>query len=507
MSARYRNSIRNIISGLIYQVVAILINIVSRKIFVEYFGVEVLGVNGVLSNVISMLSLTELGVGIAISQSLYKPIANGDIEEVKSIMALYRRLYTIIAFVILILGIICIPFLGAVVNTELSNRFVFIVYLLILGDTFATYFLGYFQNLLIADQKKYYVNNVLMISNLVLNLSQITATIITKNYFLFLLIKLGIDIVQNIVIYTHVKKIYPFLNEKNIRPLSKEYKFNLKRNVSGLLVANISTYIVFSTDNLLLSMICGATVVGLYSNYSMIIRAVKNVLSQVFQGITASFGNLLVLDDVKYAHKMFLRIFFANFWLCTFSFTSLVVLLNPFIDIWVGKKYEFSVFIVFILCWNFYSDTMRSSIELVRSAAGLYSPYRLFKYWSVLEAILNIVFSIFLGNLYGTIGVFLGTALSAVVSCYIIPWNVYKYVFDESSIIFYKKYIIYQVLTILIVGVTYYLAIFLEIESVYLSFLLKILLCLLVPNLMIFTCFFRTEECRYLIRKILRRKN
>ncbi|WP_251496052.1 lipopolysaccharide biosynthesis protein [Otoolea muris] len=475
-----------------------MINIISRRFFIEYFGIEILGMNGVLTSIISMLSLTESGIGIAIAQSLYVPLALNHKEEVNQIIVLFKKLYRIIAFAILVLGLLLMPFLGYLVHTELEIHFVMAAYVVLLFNISFSYLLACYQSLLIADQRKYCVNFVLMLFNVIVNSLQILITLKTKNYFLFLIIKLISDNIQNVVLYYTAKKRYPYLSMKKIGALPVQYKEKLRKNISGLLVANLSTYLIFGTDNLLLSLVCGTAVVGLYSNYVIIIRAVKNILSQIFQGMTASYGNFLALKTKSEAFELFENVYFLNFWISSFCFSALFVLLNPFIEIWIGNEYLLPSGTVFLLCWNFYSDTMRSSIELVRSAAGLYSPYPFFKYWSFLEAVLNLVLSLFLGSYLGVFGVFLGTSISSLISCYVMPWNVYKYVFDKTSVLFYHKYIVYQCICIISTVITYKLGNLVATYNIYAQFIVKMLLCCVMPNLIIYCVYRRRKEYRFI---------
>lgn len=66
---------KNILYGYISTVISSAFSIITRTIFVYVLGAEYLGVSGLFSNVLGVLSFTELGIGSAIVFSLYKPIA------------------------------------------------------------------------------------------------------------------------------------------------------------------------------------------------------------------------------------------------------------------------------------------------------------------------------------------------------------------------------------------------------------------------------------------------
>lgn len=504
MSSRTINSKNNIYSGIIYQIINVLLNIISRRIFILVFGANILGVNGVLQNVIAMLSLTELGIGIAISQSLYAPLAKGNYDQVNSIMHLYSKLYRIIGVIVAIIGICIFPILKYVVNTNVNNSTVYCAYILMLFDTSASYCFAYRQNLLIANQKKYIINIILTVSVIILNGIQIVAMLMASSYILFLSIKLLWDIGQNIFIYLYTGKKHSFINQ-SCKPVDKEYKMKLVTNVKALLIANISTYMIFSTDNIVLSVVCGTIAVGLYSNYAMIITSVKGMISQIFQGITASLGNYVVEKEKDETLKLFYNIYFINYWIATFCATCLFVLLNRFINLWIGENYILDMGVVALLVWNFYSDMMRSTIEVVRNATGLYSPYPFFKYWMLLEAVINISVSVVLGYKIGIYGVFIGTAISGIVSCYIIPKDVFRFIFDESSKKFYCKYIYYQIQSIIVIFSTWAIANIVNLPNKIVEFVIAIIISVVLPNIIIILFNFRKTEFKYVFNRFLRK--
>ncbi len=504
MKSRIQSSFRNIYSGILLQVLNILLNIITRRFFVITFGIEILGLNGVMINIISMLSLTELGIGIAISQSLYEPLALKNDKQVACIMRLYAKFYHAIGFIILLIGICMLPVLKNIIDINRSEQYVYSVYGLFLLDSVLSYFFSYRQNILVANQEKYILNILFICSYIGQNIMQILAMIFCGEYLIYLLIKLFCNLFQNMIVYIMTNVKYPYLQKKTEK-LDKKYKKNIINNAKALVLANISTYIIFGTDNIILSLISGTVIVGLYSNYSMIITAVKNLISQIFQGITASYGNYLISHCLDDAYILFKNIYFVNFWIATFCSTALMGLISSFISLWIGEEYILSCFIVGVLIWNFYSDMMRSSVELVRNAYGLYSPYPFFKYWIFIEAIINIIFSLLLGYWIGIIGVFIGTAISAFISCYVMPWNLYKYVFKRSSKQFYKDYMKYQAKSVFIVLIVYYLCNIINIQNIYFEFILKILVVIIVPNFMLFIFSRNSNEFQFLKNILLKR--
>ncbi|MBZ9625178.1 hypothetical protein G9F71_020255 [Clostridium sp. FP2] len=507
MENRTSNSMKNILTGIILQFTTILLSLISRKIFLDNLGIEILGVNGVISNLVSMLALAELGIGTAISYSLYKPLAENDHEQINAIMTLYSKLYKYIAMIVMILGLMMLPFLKYFIHTNFTISFIKLIYFIFLIDTVMSYFLAYRRTILSADQKNYIADRITIIFSIALTIFQITVILLTKNYIFFILIKLFMGIGQNLIIYILTNKKYDYLKNQFKIELNPDIKKNIIKNVKALFLANISVYIIFGTDSILLSIFSGISIVGLYSNYTLIINAIKSIISKIFLGTTASYGNLLVCGNYKDKNDIFNILYFINFWISTFSSVSLIVLINPFIEIWLGKSMVLPVAVVYIIVFTFYSDSMRSSIELVKGAAGLYSPYPFFKYWIVMEAIVNLITSIVLAKTMGLgmYGVFLGTAISTMIPTYVMPWNVYKYVLKKSSKTYYFKSVLYSLISFGLIVTTYYIGGLINYTNIYISFILKVFLCILIPNAFIFVMFHNTYEFKYMLKKILKK--
>ncbi|GKX67458.1 lipopolysaccharide biosynthesis protein [Inconstantimicrobium mannanitabidum] len=495
--------VKNIATGVIMQVVIILLGFVSRKIFIQYIGIEYLGINGLLTNILSMLSLVDLGIGSAIYYSLYKPLAERNYNQVKAIMNLYSKLYKFIGILVAVLGLMLLPFLKYIMKTDISSTYVNTVYIVFLMDSVLSYFLAYRSNILSADQKGYILNNISTVFTVITTLAQISIVFFTRNYILFLVVKLVLGVIKNIFIYVITNKKYSYLMDKNKPLLKAKTKREIIKNAKALFIVNISTYFVFGTDNILLSTFVGVAAVGLYSNYLLLINTVNTLIGQIFQGIKASFGNFMVQKNLKEANEIFEILYFINFWISTFCAISLFILLNPFIELWLGKGMLFNIITVAILVFNFYFRGMTNAIEVVRNAAGLYNPYPFFKFWSLTEGVLNLILAMIFSGLFkmGMVGIFLATSVSTCITAYVLPWNVYKYVFKMSSRRYYIKHIVYMFSTLVIASITYFISSLVTTDNHLSLFMVKMVACVFVPNSLIVLFFRSSKEFKYLMNK------
>ena len=428
--SRSDNSIKNIFVSVIMTVVNVLFGFFVQKIFILYLGKICLGVNGLFSNIISMLSIADLGIGTAIVYNLYKPIYHNNKEKIKTLLLFYKKCYRIIALVVLVIGFSLIPFLPGIVGgenlIEINNLGINIhlIFILFLIDSVFSYLLTYKRSILYADQKNYIINITHTIMIMLMYIFQIIVLIIFKNYYLFLLIKIICRVIENIIINSRVNKIYPFLKGKKCKKLDKYTKNDISKRVKASLFHNVGGYIVLGTDNILISSIFGIELVGRYSNYLLIISTLNNIIGQAFTSITSSIGNLLNENNKTKTFKIEENIREINLYIYIVCSCMLYCCLKPFITIWLGRDFLLSNIVTIALVINFYFQGMRKTMQLFAEAGGVCYENR---FVPLMEAVVNIISSILFAKLIGLSGIFIGTILSSfVLHFYSYPKYVYK---------------------------------------------------------------------------------
>ncbi|MFR7935385.1 MAG: oligosaccharide flippase family protein [Clostridium perfringens] len=282
---RIKKAIKNIATSIISQIVIIILGFVSRKVFIDNLGTEYLGINGLLTNILSMMVLIEGGIGISIVYNLYKPLAENNKEQIIALVNLYKKSYRVLALIILIISIFLYPFLNKIMKTDISAISIILVYSIFVIKNIVSYLNAYKWALINADQKGYILTINNLIFQIVTTISKIIILVLTKNYLLFLLIELIIFIIQNFVNTKTIRRIYPYLNDKVNVSLDSKTKNNINKNIRAMFLHNIGGYLVFSTDNILISSFINVSTVGLYSNYTMIIGQLSGLLSPVISGI------------------------------------------------------------------------------------------------------------------------------------------------------------------------------------------------------------------------------
>lgn len=427
---------------------------INRTIFIRCLGTEYLGVNGLFSNILAFLTLAESGIGNAMAYALYKPLKEQNTERIKSIMHLYDYLYWVVGVAVLVLGFLLTPFLGFLIKDMPEDMpLLSMYYMLYVLNTGISYFYSYRRTILICDQKLYISNIVRTFSFTMLAILQAVVLFLTHSFLLYLFSMIVMTIAENLLVSYMATKYYPYLNDKNIAKLDEETKNDIRKNVGAIFIQKIGNALIDSTDNIILSKFVGIIIVGIYSNYVMLINVATRVMDNVFSSIAASIGNLLTDQESGHSKQVFDHILFACAGMHGFVAVGMFCLLNPFIQNWLGDEYKISMAVVFIICVNFYLRGARRPINLYKEAGGIFWKDR---YRTLIEAATNLIVSIPLTLKCGLLGTLLGTTISMLAfSFWYEAYLVYKNVFDAGYKDYVKQQGIYAVLTLLVGAVSF----------------------------------------------------
>lgn len=501
--SRTNNSIRNVSVAAIGQVLIILVGFVARKIFVIYLDAEYLGVNGLFSSVLTVLSLAELGVGPAIVFSLYKPLAQNDISVCKSLMQIYKKAYLAIGTIVLTVGLSVTPFITYLIESvpeTISN--VHVIYILFLGNTAMSYFFSYKRSLITASQNQYIIDAVHMVMYLIMNVLQIAILAVTKNYFLFLGLQILSTFTENLILSKRANKMFPWICEKETDKLPKEIRHEITRNIKAMVMHRVGGIVADATANLLISKFFGLLFLGLYSNYLLIFNAVKSFLLTFFNSIKASVGNFGAGESAEAAYSLYKKIELVNFWMASFCCICIYTLIEPFVEhIWLGKEFLLSGEVLLILVINFFLDAMRNSLLTFKEAYGLAWRDR---YKPLVGAVIHLSVSIALALQWGVIGVFLGTTVVHLfVNIAVEAYVVFRYCLKKSPVLFIKDFL-FRLVLFALCGVSTILACELISSSIpILNIVIRLAVCLIVPNGILLLVYSSRDEFRTLKQLLL----
>lgn len=437
---RTKNSIINSTTSIVNQVLTVLMDFAVKTIFIKILGSEYLGINGLFSNIITLLSLADLGIGLAIPYSLYKPLANKDTKKIKSLMKYYSKIYNIIGLVVLIIGLSLTPFLPFIIKDMPDIPHIYLIYMMFATHSALSYLFVYKRFLIESDQKAYIVSKITFTCSFLLNIVRVIILVLTKNFVLYLGCSIVFVLIQNIWYSKKADKMYPYLKDKNVKEVDKKELDEINTNIKSLFIYKIGNVIANGTDNIIISKFIGLITVGLYSNYLLIINSLNNVVSQIFNAITSSIGNLVATNNER-SKSVYEKLNFFNFYIFSLCALCLFILINPFIYLWIGSDYMLSNWVSALLALNFYTAGMQSVTNSFRTAYGL---FYIAKYRPIVMVILNIIISIILVKPLGVAGVVIGTIASRMLTtAWLDPYIVYKHGFKESPKEYYIKYIFY----------------------------------------------------------------
>ena len=288
-TSRINKVTKNATVSSVCKVIDLILNFIVRTLFIKYLSEEYLGINGLFGNVLMLLSFAELGIGNAITYSLYKPIANEDKEKIKSIMNLFKVAYRIIATVVLIIGFALVPIIKWLIPIEQIPHVqenIVVIYLIYLFNTVTSYFFTFKQTLIIADQKQYVVSIFSEISSIISAIVRCIVLVLTRNYLLYLIIQSIILLAGNYILAKKIDREYPILKEKHIYKLEKNELQEIINNVRAMFVFKIGNVIFSGTDNIIIAKIVNIVTVGIASQYTLIINSISSVIGQLLNAFT-----------------------------------------------------------------------------------------------------------------------------------------------------------------------------------------------------------------------------
>lgn len=493
---RLFSTLKNSFWGILSQLVVIFIGFFSRRVFVDMLPQAYLGLNGLFSNVISILSLTELGFGTAAIYALYKPLASNDERKIVALMNLYSKIYHIMFFVVMALGLVLLPLIPYLIKDVPDLPNIYLIYYMFVFNSALSYLFAYKRSLLFADEKNYKIMQISMFCKIVVNVLQIIALYLTKNYIIYLIIMIVMGFIENLLISMVVDKTYPYLKKYKNEKIDEKTKLELIKNTKALMMHKIGTIAVFQTDNLITSAFVGVVTVGIYNNYTMIINQLHILIGSVIDGAKASIGQYNANESDENKLKLFFKLNFVNHIIYSFCTAALFCLLNPFIgSIWLKKEEMlFPMITVALLCIYFYLRGMRYSYNLVKETSGIYAPDR---YKAIFEAAFNILSSIILVKFFGFNGVILGTILTTLCIPYVIEVYVtFKYAFHCPPWVYYKEFLKNVLATICMTVICYLICNLFTHINIF-TFIIMGIICGVVSVAVNVLFYFKTEEFAY----------
>ena len=500
LRARTENTARNTAIGLISQLVQIVSSFLCRMVFVRMLAEAYLGVNGLFGNVIAILAISELGIGGAITYELYQALAHNREEEIKSLMDFYKKAYTVIGLVIAAAGIAILPMINQWVPSSPSiHEDMRVLYLFYLANTVISYFFSYRISIIQAAQQNYILTLIHTVVTIAQNFLQIIILLTTKNFLLYLTIQVSATFFYYFLSSRMAVKMFPILNDRNIQPLKDEQKKRMFTNTKDLFITSLSQKLVNQTDNIIITALGGLVSTGLNSNYSLLIMTLISVTAKINDAIQGSIGNVNAVEDDEKKLQLFDEIHFFFFWFYAWCTICFILLVQDAIALFFGSNYVMPFAVAVITGVNFYTTEQGAVSNIFKNTMGL---FRYGKYVSLVTGIINVVLSVLLGKQYGVAGILAASFISlALTTRWYFPYVTFKYGMHAKPSHFFRRDLRYWAELVLVFLITWFLCTRLELMPV-LNLLYRGILCLIVPNLLLYLIHLKDPLCRLFLARV-----
>lgn len=418
---------KNSIIGLASQVITTLLKFLLRSIFIQYLGVELLGINSTLVSVLNTLSLAELGFHTAVVFRLYAPLKENDEDRINSIVTIFSIVYKAIGIFFIVAGIVCIPLLKFIIKGIDVTFEVYVYFLLLVANSATSYFLAYKRTILYADKKDYYSKIIDSVTNIVFTILKIAIIILFRNYVLYLLINILQTVVSNLIVHFYCSKLYPYLEKVKF---SKDTFKIIMNDVKNVFASKIAGFVYTSTDNLLISMFIGTVQVGYFVNYTTITTSLKTIINSALNPITPIIGNMLTDKDNKKSENVLFQYTFIRYLLAVMILVPFIVVVQDFISFWVNDEFLLDISIVILLSIDLYIFLIHNVFLDYINGSGLFKEE---KYIEIGSALINIAVSIALVFNFGIAGILIGTVITQIYCWITRSLLTYKKCFESTK--------------------------------------------------------------------------
>lgn len=431
--------IKNSSVMVLLQILKLGIMFVQRTVLVKLMPVEYLGIEGLFSNILQLLNLFELGIGSALTYAMYRPMAEGDEYKLSQLMLLYKKVYTVIGALILVVGLSMVPFLGGVFREAPDVANLPLIFSMYVFNTAVSYFFVYQTSILVVSQEQFivYVNS--FVFTIAQNIIQIVVLFLTCDYVCYFSVAIACTILTNVSASFLARRRYPYIVERPSKRLPKSEVRAIADNVAATALNKIGWTVQNGLDSIVISRFVGIVAVGMYSNYLLVTTAALGMLQKFYTALTPSVGNLGASADAEHASKVFAKTLLATGFLASVTTVCLYACLQPLIVAWLGRDFLLPTHTLALVCVMTFMAIMRRCAYTFDEAYGLFVHC---KHKPVGESLTNVVISVLLAQTFGIDGVLLGTIVSQLAfSFWIEPLVLFRYALGAGLKSYFLTYL------------------------------------------------------------------
>lgn len=497
---RTANSFKNLATSIGITLVMTLLGFFTRKIFVDEIGVEYLGLNGLLQNILGLMTLLEGGFATSVVYNLYKPLAEDNRPLIIGLIQLYRKVYRYIAIGVILCGIAIYPFIGYFISDFSDMKDVGIIYFIFLFNSTIQYFTAYKWSLINSSQQAYKLATINLTYQIGLNLGKLAILYYTQNYIIYLVVEALFGIGLNFAIVKKANKLFPYIVGAERHSVPTNVKNNIITNMKALFLHSLGGYFMHSTDNIVMSAYIGVGIVGLYSNYTLITTTLRGFTNQILNSFSESVGNLIASESAEHSYYIFKTILFVNFLVASAPVVILSTTMQPLVQWWIGAEYELSKATLAVILFNFYIDSMRSSALTFKVKSGIFVKDR---FTPLIQGVINLLLSLLFVRIWGLTGVLAATGISILsIGFWQWPRLIYKYTFKKNVKAYFLRYLKYSSVFLLVIIISNILCHLVPQINSFVNLIVNASITLTVMSSIYFIAFRDTEEYKSILDHI-----
>lgn len=497
---RTKNAVRNMAFGLVTRGCQVIIPFMMRTAMIHFMGISYLGLNSLFTSVLQVLNLAELGVGSAMIYSMYRPIAEDDQKKICALMCLYKKYYHIIGLVIALMGLLLTPFIPKLISRDVPEGInIYVLYLLNLAAIVLSYWLfAYESSVLYAYQRTDVISKVALITSSVQYLLQFLVLWLFHDYYLYILVMLGIQVATNIFTAAAARRLYPDCVPRG--RLDRASVKEINGRIRDLFTSKIGSVVVNSVDTIVISAFLGLATLAVYQNYYFILSSVSSFVAIIFSASTAGIGNSIVVESREKNFNDLKKLTFLTAWIAGFCSACLLCLFQPFMRIWVGEALGLPDRAVVCLSIYFFVFEMNHLLNTFKDAGGI---WRRDRFRPLVTAMANLGMNLVMVQFWGIYGVILSTVLSMLLVG--MPWllhNLFSVLFGRTYLKLYLRALLfYGGISIVACSATVVACSFIRLGD-WGTLLARMLVCCVAPNIIFYIAYRRTEEFRAMLQLV-----
>lgn len=516
-SSRTKNSFLNLVTGLGGYGLKTILQFIVRTVFIYTLGKEYLGINGLFSDILTMLSLTELGFDTAINFKLYKPLAEHDTKRVRVLLKFYKHAYTVVGFAIAAIGLCLIPALRYLINDydslEVLGINVVLVFIIYLLQSVSSYLFFVYRSAIIkADQREYLLNIAEYAVTIATNIVQIAILLIWHDFIMYTATIVIFNIIKNGVNAFIAQRCYPDAFQKESDSLDREEIKGLFKDCGVLFFYKVNRVVLKATDNMVLSSFIGLAMVGMYSNYLLFYTTLTGLLNRFYNATKASLGNLFAVSDIRRKYEFFEVMNFVTIIFYGTAAVGVTVVADELIYCWIGADYQIAQPFSILMGIEILFFGLKNNLGQIRNVSGA---FRQMWFRPVLGIIVNLVVSIALVQRLSIYGVLIGTIVADISTNFLVdPSIIHKYSLENYKPVsaYYKRNIIYISILTLVCALDMFICNHLFVGHGWLSVILHALIagisvpvvfCIIYKNSKEFNYLY--SKCKGIVKKIRHR--